>query len=209
MAEDYWIATYDDDDEGPTGDSDGMSSGGDSDAPDHNDQAAYRRWQERCEERERRQRVTKSYCETCHRYRPKKDVYWSLEPYSNGMYSKCTRCAGHLGYCKSCVNYRTGVKWCSRLSLPSWKRCASYKRTSPAMIIPFCPEYMVSEKPHDSLRIILAFRRAYAAGRIMSALRSSAGFERSMKRAYGPGGKGQNRALAEVGEVVEQPLARP
>jgi hypothetical protein len=127
-----------------------------------------------------------------------------MEPYSNGMHSNCVRCAGGSSFCESCNDYRKNVKWDFLFSLPSWKHCESRETSEPLMVNSFCPECKVSESPHRSMRILRAFRRAYAAGCIASVVRRASGFERIMKKVYAPGGKGHKRALKEVGDVVEQ-----
>jgi hypothetical protein len=152
---------------------------------------------------------TTTWCQTCSRDRPRNDVYWSMEPYSNGKHSKCVRCAGYLSFCESCKNYRTNVNWEFPISLPSWKLCERNRtRSEPMMANSFCRKCMASEKPHRSMRIIRAFRRAYAAGCIASVVRCASGFERIMKKVYAPWGKGQKRGLAEVGDVVEHVAVR-
>jgi hypothetical protein len=148
-----------------------------------------------------------SYCESCDCYSEPENVVWATQPYSTGMYSKCVEC-GAPSECESCATFCEDVKRFGGIALPSWKRCEHGTRTEPAMVTSFCPECIVSENPQDSMRIIHAFRRAHAAGRIMSALRRSDVFERSMKRAYAPGGTGHKRALAELGNVIEKRARR-
>lgn len=189
-------------------DSDSESSDDDydygSDAPDWNDSEALRLWEKRREERELRQRLTHSYCETCDHYRKREDVFWSNDPDSKGNFSKCVRCAGGtLDFCESCDNYSKDVEWFYGVKLPSWKHCESYNRSHPAMVMSFCQDCKVTQNVQYSLRILGAFRRAYAAGRIAWAVRSSAAFERFMKAVYAPGAAGHKRAIAELDTCLQ------